>query len=359
MRGQMEESGLGETEPDTEPTKSAARKPEPCVARFLRLLYGGGLWLLLGLLTIAYAANARFWLSEALSVWPAWFWLVGLLPLTLLGRVGGLRRAFWWLLGAQLVWAFCYSEGPLLFRLQAPVVRESGVERGRRLRVVSLNLGGATAWNARLVSVLKDYDADLYCLQEMPGPALGDGTAVLSRAFPDFHLLQNAECAVLGRYEMLAEPTDLGAWREQRVLLQTPHGPLRLLSVRMPLPALELNLLSRRARQTTKAAHDLRKRVFQRLGRASREASAGTPCILAGDFNTPARSTLLNPIRAHFTDAFRRKGHGWGNTMTHDFPVSRIDAIYVSRGIKVLDAEARPNGISDHRTVVANVLVRW
>ena len=80
------------------------------------------------------------------------------------------------------------------------------------------------------------------------------------------------------------------------------------------------------------------------------------PVLLVGDFNTPARSSLLEGLRSlGMRDAYIAAGHGWGNTMTHDFPVSRIDMVFVSPQFRPLAVWSEPNGFSDHRTVRAEV----
>ncbi|HUT23443.1 MAG TPA: endonuclease/exonuclease/phosphatase family protein, partial [Sumerlaeia bacterium] len=175
--------------------------------------------------------------------------------------------------------------------------------------------------------------------------------------FPGFHCIHGGDCALLSRFPIEPERLDLKVWGEQMARVKTPAGGIRILNVRMPLPALRLNLFSARARAEMRLSHRQRAEGFGRLGKAVRKLAEDGPLILAGDFNTPIRSTLLRPVRALLTDAFRQAGSGWGNTMTHDFPVSRIDAIFVSGEFRVLRAQSLTNGISDHRTVLAEALL--
>lgn len=314
-------------------------------------------WILLALLIPLYLLGSRFWWSEVFSVWPAWFWLMGLVPLAIIADRRPARRWTWLLLGAQLVWALAASEAFLLLRRP---LREPDLAPGSRegsLRIVSLNLGGSTSWSAKVLAEIRKREADVYCFQEAPDPGVLEGKRPVEAAFPGFHCIHAGDCALLSRFPIEPERLDLKAWGEQMARVKTPAGDIRILNVRMPLPALRLNLFSRQARAEMRLSHRERLASFGRLAEAVKKVGKDGPLILAGDFNTPIRSTLLRPVRALLTDAFRRAGSGWGNTMTHDFPVSRIDAILVSKEFRVLAAQSLPNGISDHRTVAAEALL--
>lgn len=80
--------------------------------------------------------------------------------------------------------------------------------------------------------------------------------------------------------------------------------------------------------------------------------------VLAGDFNTPARSRSLAPIRAMLDDVWLVSGRGWGATMTADFPVARIDQVWVEPArLRPLAAWVHHATGSDHRMVVADVAI--
>lgn len=87
------------------------------------------------------------------------------------------------------------------------------------------------------------------------------------------------------------------------------------------------------------------------------------PVVLMGDFNDNPLSVVHASLRRHFGDAFRAAGKRWGPTFRAGPIPLRLDYIYVSPGIQVLDCFVRKNALtrvaSDHLPVVAHVEIRW
>jgi endonuclease/exonuclease/phosphatase (EEP) superfamily protein YafD len=54
-------------------------------------------------------------------------------------------------------------------------------------------------------------------------------------------------------------------------------------------------------------------------------------------------------------DSFRKAGRGLGNTITNEYPVSRIDYIWIDRGIHAHAVVAKRTDHSDHRMVIADL----
>jgi endonuclease/exonuclease/phosphatase family metal-dependent hydrolase len=87
------------------------------------------------------------------------------------------------------------------------------------------------------------------------------------------------------------------------------------------------------------------------------------PVVIMGDFNDSPFSVVHSRLRRHFKDAYRAAGKRWGPTFRAGvFPI-RLDYIYVSPGIHVLDCEVRKDPLariaSDHLPVLATVEVSW
>jgi endonuclease/exonuclease/phosphatase family metal-dependent hydrolase len=82
-----------------------------------------------------------------------------------------------------------------------------------------------------------------------------------------------------------------------------------------------------------------------------------------GDFNDRPVPVVHRALRRHFTDAFAAAGRGWGPTFRFEPLSFRLDHIYVSRGIRVLDCQVGNDPLariaSDHRPVIATVEVTW
>lgn len=92
------------------------------------------------------------------------------------------------------------------------------------------------------------------------------------------------------------------------------------------------------------------------LGRPTR------PRVVAGDLNAPDSSAVLGSLRAiGLRDAFAAAGRGWGYTYGHTlrpaFSFLRIDHVLVSGDIGVARAFAGGAAASDHRPVVADLVL--
>jgi endonuclease/exonuclease/phosphatase family metal-dependent hydrolase len=87
------------------------------------------------------------------------------------------------------------------------------------------------------------------------------------------------------------------------------------------------------------------------------------PVVLMGDFNDRPISVVHSRLRRHFQDAYRAAGRRWGPTFRVGVIPVRLDYIYVSPGIRVLDCVIRKDQLarvaSDHLPVLATIEVCW
>jgi endonuclease/exonuclease/phosphatase family metal-dependent hydrolase len=87
------------------------------------------------------------------------------------------------------------------------------------------------------------------------------------------------------------------------------------------------------------------------------------PVILMGDFNDRPISVVHRSLRRHFADAFNAAGKSWGPTFKVGPVAVRLDHIYVSPNVRVLDCWVRKDELtrvaSDHRPVIASVEIAW
>jgi endonuclease/exonuclease/phosphatase family metal-dependent hydrolase len=87
------------------------------------------------------------------------------------------------------------------------------------------------------------------------------------------------------------------------------------------------------------------------------------PVILMGDFNDRPFTVVHYQLRRHFKDVFNALGKWWGPTFrAGPFPL-RLDHIYVSPDIHVVNCRVRRDKLariaSDHRPVISQVEVEW
>ena len=79
------------------------------------------------------------------------------------------------------------------------------------------------------------------------------------------------------------------------------------------------------------------------------------PVILGGDFNNTPFSYAYRMIDKEMKDAFVERGNGLGTTYLFDSYPMRIDYIFVSEGLDVLQFETTTNTFSDHYPVSTTV----
>ena len=82
------------------------------------------------------------------------------------------------------------------------------------------------------------------------------------------------------------------------------------------------------------------------------------PFIVCGDFNATPHNWAYRRISHGLTDAFRRRGRGFGGTYHARLPLLRIDHVLVSPDWRVDAAAVVSAGFSDHRPMVVRLALR-
>ncbi|MEM8598321.1 MAG: endonuclease/exonuclease/phosphatase family protein [Bacteroidota bacterium] len=82
------------------------------------------------------------------------------------------------------------------------------------------------------------------------------------------------------------------------------------------------------------------------------------PFIVCGDFNSTPRSWVYAYLQQGLRDAFREAGSGWGATFPARLPLIRIDYLLVSDAWSVRRAYVDTGLASDHRPVIAELVLR-
>lgn len=81
--------------------------------------------------------------------------------------------------------------------------------------------------------------------------------------------------------------------------------------------------------------------------------------IVCGDFNFPPPSNSYRALRESLTDTFAATSYGFGLTYAVHarVPAWRIDYVWCGAGVRPLRCRLGAWGISDHRPVIADLLV--
>ena len=105
-------------------------------------------------------------------------------------------------------------------------------------------------------------------------------------------------------------------------------------------------------RQTSWRRREVR-RVAEALSRLSE-----VPTLIGGDLNLPPDSPMREPLRRRYRSAFEEVGRGYGFTYPSRWPWIRIDDVLAGPGWTVTRCRVGPDMGSDHRPVIAEVVIR-
>ena len=80
--------------------------------------------------------------------------------------------------------------------------------------------------------------------------------------------------------------------------------------------------------------------------------------IISGGFGTPPGDDVYRPLETNgLIDTYASAGRGWGNTHPPDYPLLRLDQIWVSPNLKPIRSLTRLNSSSESRTVESEVVL--
>lgn len=315
--------------------------------------------LVLSVLLCGLIAAAYFIRPDALAaatVFPIWAWLAPGVLLAGMGYSRETRRFALVVLAAWLLTLAAFADAPLaLLRFDTATAPGSpaGKERGRVLRVISLNCGGG---NIRAVEELAAYKPDLLLLQESPGRTqlevaakklFGDGAAVI----------WSADASIVACGKLLSQPLPgkVSANAVRAVWQIEEHIELDVVSLRLEPALVRADLWAPDCWQAQTANRRKRLGQLQAIVREIERHRFQTPLLIGGDFNAPPGDAVFRLLAPLARDAFAARGRGWGNTITNELPFLRIDQIWLGDELTTVDVVAVKTKNSDHRAVVCDL----
>ena len=162
--------------------------------------------------------------------------------------------------------------------------------------------------------------------------------------------------AILGRGETLAQITDPND-QVLHVRLKHPEGIiLDVTNLELPGCAPRLDMWRPAVwSELIEARVENRRLVRTHLGENPvNRTFVGR--IVAGGFGTPPGDDVFRPLEnSGMLDTYGKVGLGWGNTVPSDFPVLRLDQIWVSPNLTPIKSSVRLNPGSRNRIVVSEV----
>lgn len=296
----------------------------------------------------------------AFTVVPIWFW----------GGIGViLSSVAFYFLRAPLslilsgVWALTLlvgaDEARALGNLgqEAPKPGPAEPYRGKKvIRVLTMNTGTfqfgdptdeIASWEPDIVLLQQTTPADAKKIAEK---LYGGGGDIRSYVFN----------SVITRWRIERE-SRTGLIRNQQLSIVLPDDSrVQIVNVHLSTAATDLRLWTKDAWKNHRANRRHRRQeislALQILSQTSRFPAE--PTIFGGDFNAPATDVVHRQLAHDFVDAFSEAGTGWGNTFHNRFPILRIDHVYSTRHFTPVRCRAVKTRHSDHRFVVADLLLR-
>ncbi|GIV02649.1 MAG: hypothetical protein KatS3mg015_1479 [Fimbriimonadales bacterium] len=304
---------------------------------------------------VIYAYSSRPDALAAMTAWPLWSWcLLGIAFAALGGRSLGHR-----VLAVELaLWLLTFllyaPELRTLFRFSTPndPAWQAAREEGRGLRVVTLNcLVGTKAALAEALS----HDPDVVLIQEDPKPR--EMIELMKRKYGDAgDVVWGNDVAIVFRGKLLEQGT-IGDTHSVWARVHLSGGrEVMLITFRLRSAVFDANLLFPSVWQRHAANRKRRQLEFEPIAQFLSSLPRNLPVIAGGDFNAPVGEPVFRAIPKGFVDAFEAAGVGWGNTIFNDYPIHRIDRIFVAN-CRPVYAKAIRTETSDHRMVLADLIV--
>lgn len=303
--------------------------------------------LVLIVLALFMLVGESWWPVSLLLFCPRWLFLT---PLLVLGLATARAKCHsLWLLHAAVAMVVI---GPIM-RPNVPLgATRRTANEGIPIRVLTLNQHNGRFRAEALIDLIESEGVNLVCFQEIQFlPAL---EAYFSRGW-----FRDRSRCVASRFPIVEEldPSvplfdDPGCVRVRirpapgtDFIFASVHGP----TIRQAFHS----LLERDTRGFASAVESRRSFVRELL--ATLDNVRGLPTIIAGDFNVPAGSSLLAPLRLDFRDGFEQAGWGFGYTWPSWLPGIRIDQIHASHGWTFSRCWVGPDLGSDHRPLIAEL----
>ena len=219
---------------------------------------------------------------------------------------------------------------------------------------IRAGLGGPKA----IGEFLKEQNVDVIALQEARAPLSNpsaDPIPEIQKSLKGYSMARGGlrgELVLLSRYPIVSSSEfrlgDLSTALDARIAID--GKPMRFLNVHfMTGDPLKLLSKGRHGRfEWLNVTAQARRTQFLALSDFLRE---DIPTALLGDFNTPPNSEGHARLSTTMVDSFGAVGKGFGYTYRADWPVWRIDNIWLSPDLVAKRSEVLSSGLSDHRAV--------
>lgn len=295
----------------------------------------------------------------AFTVMPIWVW-GGIGLLLSCGAFLYLRASL--SLVVTAVWAVTILLGADEARVLANFAKESPAPgpaepyKGQPvIRLLTANCGHREFGNP--TADIAAWQPDIVLLQEVSPVEVQDVANALYGGHGDYRF--HDYNGIVTRWKIKREVRN-PAFREQQVTIQDPAGrEIEVVNVHLTSAATDLRLWSPSAWHEHREVRQQRRQelsiALQLLAQTA--PFPDRPTLLGGDFNSPASDPVHHLLARDFTDVFSAAGSGWGDTFQRRVPILRLDCLYTTRQFTPVRCQAVTSRNTDHRLVVADLLL--
>ena len=292
----------------------------------------------------------------AVRFYPSWGWVVLGIFLALVGRGAGK----WWSVLVIFGWAifagFFVVEAESLVRgWLAGDERYVAFQRNEAvIRVISLNCAGGQLVAAEEVL---GYEPDVVLLQEAPGREAVE--ALAAGLFGELgEVVWNSDTVIVARGEIEEKAFDhvKEVSMTQAYIKLFSGKEVEVMCVHLLPPASGINLFSQRVWREHKADRQKRREQVEKIVEQVEKVEGEVPIIVGGDFNVAGGDESLSGLGGLLRDGFDEGGFGWGNTAINEFPLWRVDQVWISKDLAAKAVYTVKTKYSDHRMVIADLV---
>lgn len=302
------------------------------------------------------AGAACIWRPDflaALTLIPAWYWLICGLLSTGLAWCKSRRRTVGALAGLWIIFVIGWVEEirsvPRAVGFNA---KSEANSVDRAIRIVSLNCAN----EVNCVVDLERVHPDVVLLQEAPGiDGLAQMTARLFGAGGSF--LSGGDTAILTRGKLNQLFADRSAHFVAGTVQFEDGRRFDCVSLRLAPPPSRLDFWSPGFWRDHRDARNMHRHQLRQIMASIPATPSASVLVIGGDFNTVPLDRALDELRPNLCDTFDKRGLGWGATGTNEWPLFRVDQVWTSAQFVPVRVAVGKTKYSDHRMVICDAVV--
>ena len=311
-------------------------------------------WLALLIAVALFAVHFfQFDRLAAITLIPPWFWLVpALIALAVTFRVMS-RFVLTATIAVWILFAVCFVEEPRsLLRFQSQSITNK-TNSGQTIRVTTLNCNMGSS-KAALEPL--QFSPDIVLFQESQGAVPLEETA--RKYFGDnASSLHGGDVSIVANGSIKPIHVDPGSHFVHAVVSLENGQSIDVVSLRLSAPVFRVDFLSAGFWNDHTKVRQHHRTQLAEIAKHLEQCAETKHIVFGGDFNLVGNDGALSSIEK-FQDTYLEAGCGWGRTGTNDYPLfRRVDQIWTNETIFCQSTTAHSTQHSDHRMVIADLLL--